>query len=70
MGIVDFQGVLFSCQSYLVAFSVYHDRGKSIAELAALVRRCSLLHTLNLEWNSFGHSDLEFRNVRKGYTLS
>ena len=35
-------------------------RGDVISTLAALVRRCSLLHTLNLEWNSLGQTDAEF----------
>ena len=38
-------------------------RGDAINTLAALVRRCSLLHTLNLEWNSLGQTDVEFNEL-------
>jgi len=35
-------------------------RGNSVAVLAQLVRRCELLHSLNLEWNALGHTEQEF----------
>ena len=48
-------------------------RGDAINTLAALVRRCSLLHTLNLEWNSLGQTDVELGFPRApclGYSRS
>ena len=38
-------------------------RGSSLSVLAGLVRRCTLLHTLSLEWNALGHSELEFSEL-------
>ena len=38
-------------------------RGSSLSVLASLVRRCTLLHSLSLEWNSLGHSELEFSEL-------
>ena len=35
-------------------------RGRSVSILASVVRKCSLLHSLHLEWNSLGQCDLEF----------
>lgn len=38
-------------------------RGKSVSILASVVRKCNLLHSLNLEWNSIGQCDQEFHEL-------
>lgn len=45
-------------------------RGKSVSALAGLIRKCSTLHTIIMEWNSLGNCEFEFEELCNAITTS